>query len=80
MADPAGPRVLRLESLAESRSSTLSGAVENPGARRHANSTARAADLVHRALYRALLARLPERAAVPLGQAALRGLPLGRSS
>jgi hypothetical protein len=42
------------------------------------SSAARAADLAYRALYRGLLARLPERAAVPLGQAALRVLPLDR--
>jgi len=40
----------------------------------------RAADLVYRALYRGLLARLPERLAVALGQWALRALPLDRFS
>jgi dihydroorotate dehydrogenase len=38
----------------------------------------RAADLVYHALYRGVLARLPERIAVPMGQAALRLLPLDR--
>jgi dihydroorotate dehydrogenase len=38
----------------------------------------RAADLLYRALYRGLLSRLPERAAVPLGQWGLRLLPLDR--
>lgn len=39
---------------------------------------ARAADLIYRAIYRGLFARLPEPAAVALGQAALRWLPLDR--
>lgn len=38
----------------------------------------RAADLLYRALYHGLLSRLPERAAVPLGQWGLRLLPLDR--
>ncbi len=38
----------------------------------------RAADLLYRALYQAVLARLPERAAVALGQWGLRMLPLDR--
>ena len=38
----------------------------------------RAADLLYRALYRGLLSRLPERAAVPLGQWGLRLIPLDR--
>jgi dihydroorotate dehydrogenase len=38
----------------------------------------RAADLVYRALYRGLLARIPERAAIALGQWALRALPIDR--
>ena len=42
------------------------------------SSAARAADLAYHALYRGLLARIPERVAVPLGQAALRALPLDR--
>jgi dihydroorotate dehydrogenase len=42
--------------------------------------TARAADRVYHALYRGVLARLPERTAVALGQAALRRIPLDRLS
>lgn len=42
------------------------------------SSTVRVADLVYRALYRGVLARLPERTAIPLGQWALRLLPLDR--
>jgi len=38
----------------------------------------RATDLLYRALYHGLLSRLPERAAVPLGQWGLRLLPLDR--
>ena len=38
----------------------------------------RAADLLYRALYRGLLSRLPERAAIALGQWGLRLLPLDR--
>jgi len=38
----------------------------------------RAVDLVYRALYRGLLARIPERIAIALGQGALRALPLDR--
>ena len=38
----------------------------------------RAADRRYRALYRGVLARLPERAAIALGQWALRALPLDR--
>jgi len=38
----------------------------------------RAADLLYRALYRGLLSRLPERAAVALGQWGLRHVPLDR--
>jgi dihydroorotate dehydrogenase len=41
---------------------------------------ARAADRVYHALYRGVLARLPERTAVALGQAALRRIPLDRLS
>ncbi len=40
----------------------------------------RAADLLYRALFRSLLSRLPERAAVALGQWGLRALPLDRFS
>src|SRR5262249_37630005 len=40
----------------------------------------RAADLVYRALYRGLLARLPEQTAVAAGQRVLRGLPFDRLS
>ncbi len=39
---------------------------------------ARVADFVYRAIYRSLLSRLPEPAAVALGQAGLRWLPLDR--
>ena len=39
---------------------------------------ARAADVIYRAIYRGLFSRLPEPAAVALGQAALRWLPLDR--
>src|SRR5574337_569414 len=39
---------------------------------------ARVADLIYRAIYRGLFCRLPEPAAVALGQAALRWLPLDR--
>src|SRR5712691_769155 len=38
----------------------------------------RATDLLYRALYHGLLSRLPERAAVPLGQWGLRLLPFDR--
>jgi len=41
-------------------------------------ATARVADRVYRALYRGVLARLPERAAIALGQRALRLSPLDR--
>jgi len=40
----------------------------------------RAVDLAYRILYRALLSRLPERAAVSLGQFGLRALPIDRLS
>jgi dihydroorotate dehydrogenase len=44
------------------------------------SSAVRTADLVYHALYRRVLARLPERVAIPLGQWALRILPLERLS
>jgi dihydroorotate dehydrogenase len=44
------------------------------------SSAVRTADLVYHALYRHVLARLPERVAIPLGQWVLRILPLERLS
>ena len=41
-------------------------------------STVRAGQILYRALYRGLLSRLPERAAIALGQSSLRALPLER--
>ena len=38
----------------------------------------RAVDLAYRVLYRGVLSRLPERAAIGLGQSALRALPVDR--